>query len=170
MISACLKLIFFPPCCRTSFPTLTLHILALTEKCADGTQRILSLLSSCHHVHAKFWSLSLTAPSTSHSPTTHLYNTVHVQPGGNHHRHYTVFGHTAFYNVFSEVQYLSAGLKVFLNAVARVIFTTKTKICKIKKEKKTQKMGRTINILNSNNATLFMFLSTVVSVVLIFTL
>lgn len=100
MISACLKLIFFPPCCRTSFPTLTLHILALTEKCADGTQRILSLLSSCHHVHAKFWSLSLTAPSTSHSPTTHLYNTVYVQPGGNHHRHYTVFGHTAFYNVF----------------------------------------------------------------------
>ena len=70
--------------CRTSFPTLTPHILALTEKCTDGAQRILSLTCSCHHFHAKSW--SLTAPSTSPSPTVHLCNTVHVQLGWKNHQ------------------------------------------------------------------------------------
>lgn len=74
----------------------------------------------------------------------------------------------------------AAGLKVwrlnscsfnphcFLTAVAQVIFITKTKICKI--NIKTTKNGEYINILDSHNAILFMFLSTVVSVVLIFKL
>lgn len=74
----------------------------------------------------------------------------------------------------------AAGLKVwrlnscsfnphcFLTAVARVIFITKTEICKIY-IKKNKKWGN-INILNCNNAILFMFLSTVVSEVLIFKL
>lgn len=65
--------------CRTSFPTFTLYILALSEKCTDGALRILSLVCSHHLFHAK--SRSMTAPSISPSPTLHPCFTVRVQLG-----------------------------------------------------------------------------------------
>lgn len=149
MISARLRLIFSPTvCCRTSFPTLTPHILALTEKCPEGAQRILSLLSSCQGFHAKSWSWSFTAPSISPSPTVHPCNTVHVQLGWNNYEVTILFLDIELSTVlsFSKVQYLTqeaAGLKVWrinscsfnpccfiLTAVVRLIIITKTKLSK----------------------------------------
>lgn len=132
----------------------------------------------CHRFHAKSW--SSTAPSTSPPPTVHPCNTVHVQLGWNnlsgHHINVADIHLSARLFSFSKVRYLKVWRwnscwfdphRFFSTTVLWVIFTIKAKLCKINK---TINPGENINILNSNIATLFLFLSSVVSVVLIFKL